>query len=97
MTGIDEGLGELLLDVERELRQLAWKADRLQDTLGELVAKAGERLDHAAVEEAQAIDFISQRLTRLARTVGAAAAVLGVKAAARPPAAAPASGDYEAF
>jgi hypothetical protein len=95
---IEAGLGEVLIDVERELRQLVWKADRLQETLGDLVAKAGERIDHAAIEEAQAIDFISQRLSRLARTVGQAAAALGAAGASPPPARAePAAGDYEAF
>jgi DNA polymerase III delta prime subunit len=96
MSGDAIGLGEVLIDVERELRQLVWKADRLQDTLGELVAKAGERLDHAAIEEAQAIDYISQRLTRLARTVAQAAAALGATSA-QPPRARPSAGDYEAF
>ena len=95
---IEAGLGEVLIDVERELRQLVWKADRLQETLGDLVAKAGERIDHAAIEEAQAIDFISQRLSRLARTVGQAAAALGAAGASPPTARAePAAGDYEAF
>jgi hypothetical protein len=95
---IEAGLGEVLIDVERELRQLVWKADRLQETLGDLVAKAGERIDHAAIEEAQAIDYISQRLTRLARTVGQAAAALGAAGPSAPAVRArPAAGDFEAF
>jgi hypothetical protein len=94
---IEAGLGEVLIDVERELRQLVWKADRLQETLGDLVAKAGERIDHAAIEEAQAIDYISQRLARLARTVAQAAAALGATAGPAPTKTAAASGDFEAF
>jgi len=93
----DDSLGEVLIEVERELRQLVWKADRLQDTLGDLVAAAGERLDHAAIEEAQAIDYISQRLTRLARTVSAAAAALGATTALSPLKAPPVAGDFEEF
>jgi hypothetical protein len=97
---VDAGLGDVLIDVERELRQLVWRADRLQDTLGELVARAGERLDHAAIEEAQAIDYISQRLTRIARTVGEVANALGGGAstpAPERPHSAPGSGEFEAF
>ena len=100
MSAIEAGLGEVLLDVERELRELVWKADRLQETLGALVAKAGVGLDHAAIEEAQAIDLISQRLTRLARTVGQTAAALGAASVDPPPMTAkahPAAGDFEAF
>jgi len=95
---IEAGLGDVLIEVERELRQLVWKTDRLQETLGDLVARAGERLDHAAIEEAQAIDYISQQLTRLARTVGQAAAALGAgDAPARPAKAETKAGDFEAF
>ncbi len=94
----NEAIGDLLFEVERELRQLATKADRLQDTLGELVACAGDRLDHAAIEETQAIDLISQRLTRLARTVARAAAALGASPIrAAPPPRPPAAGEFERF
>ena len=98
---LDPGLGEVLSEVERELRVLVWRADRLQDTLGDLIARAGSGMDQAAIEEAQAIDFISQRLTRLARIVGQAATAAGyaeaLLSAPAPEAVSPAAGDFEAF
>jgi hypothetical protein len=98
---VDPGLGEILVEVERELRLLVWRADRLQDTLGDLIARAGEGMDQAAIEEAQAIDFISQRLARLARVVGQAAQAAGcadeLRASASAEIVAPATGDFEAF
>jgi predicted transcriptional regulator len=97
---IDAGLGDVLIEIERELRQLVWRADQLQETLGELVAKAGERLDDAAIEEAQSIDYISQRLTRIARTVGQVANALGGATSSlsvERTLAAPGAGEFEAF
>jgi hypothetical protein len=95
---MDTGLREVLIEVERELRVLVWRADRLQDTLGDLIARAGEGMDQGAIEEAQAIDFISQRLTRLARLVGqAAGAAAGAEPMAPVEIVSPSAGDFEAF
>jgi hypothetical protein len=98
---VDPGLGEVLAEVERELRVLVWRADRLQDTLGDLIARAGDGMDQAAIEEAQAIDFISQRLARLARLVGQAATAAGCavddRSAAPVQLISPVAGDFEAF
>jgi hypothetical protein len=97
----DPGLGEVLTEVERELRILVWRTDRLQDTLGDLIARAGERMDQGAIEEAQGIDLISQRLTHLARMVAQAARAAGYSEDMRPAAPAeikpPRAGDFEAF
>jgi hypothetical protein len=96
-----DGLAEVLVSVERELRTLVWRADRLQEAMGEMIQKAGDRLGADSIEEAQAIDFISQRLIRLAHLVGEAAFAAGAHPytdADRPPSPARArSGDLELF
>jgi hypothetical protein len=99
-NGSEEGLGDILVSVERELRTLVWRADRLQEAMGELIQKAGDRLEPAAIEEAQGIDYISQRLIRLARMVGEAAFAAGAHPytdADRAPPARGESGDLELF
>jgi hypothetical protein len=98
----DEGLAEVLISVERELRTLVWRADRLQEAMGELIQKAGDRLGPESIEEAQAIDYISQRLIRLARMVGEAAFAAGAHPytdadRVTPPPPAARSGDLELF
>lgn len=99
-TTPDEGLAEVLISVERELRALVWQADRLQEAMGDLIQKAGDRLGPESIEEAQAIDYISQRLVRLARMVGEAAFAVGAHPytdADRATAPVARSGDLELF
>ncbi|HKT53914.1 MAG TPA: hypothetical protein VJP88_05650 [Caulobacteraceae bacterium] len=97
----EEGLAAVLVSVERELRALVWRADRLQEAMGDLIQKAGDRLGPESIEEAQGIDYISQRLIRLARVVGEAAFAAGAHPYtdadrhSTPPARA--SGDLELF